>query len=183
MSRTLRRLSLSCVQSALFNRLLSARLREGLWREVLPGDVCLVRASSGPFVSDDPATDTARLQAGEIVSAGPMFGPKMRVAQHDAAQREAAALAAAELTHASFAGFGKLLQGTRRGNTVWPEDLEVAYGTDQYLTLSFTLPAGSYATVLLREFWRGDNLLHTQPGQGGPQQIKQKAFDNDRPEV
>jgi len=57
------------------------------------------------------------------------------------------------LTSASFAGFGKLLQGTRRKNLVYIDDLEVAVESDG-VRLCFSLPAGSYATVLLREFMK-----------------------------
>lgn len=153
-SRMLRRLALSSVQSALFNRVLSARLLAGHLHQVLDGDVCLVRASGGPFVTDDIARETARLMAQEIVTAGPMFGPKMRPAQGTALALELAALQAASMTREMFRGHGKLLQGTRRANLVWPEELTVVHGDDGALTLSFTLPPGSYATVLLREFWR-----------------------------
>jgi tRNA pseudouridine13 synthase len=56
----------------------------------------------------------------------------------------------AGLTPGSFSGFGKLLQGTRRHNVVYPGELalQLENGCAQ---LAFTLPAGSYATVLLRE--------------------------------
>ncbi len=48
----------------------------------------------------------------------------------------------------AFRAFGKLAQGTRRLNYVTIEDVEVrAIGED--LGLTFTLPTGSYATVVL----------------------------------
>jgi len=64
-------------------------------------------------------------------------------------------LAAFGLTPASFAGFGKLVQGTRRHNLVYVNDL-TANWEPIGLRLSFTLPAGSYATVLLREITKID---------------------------
>jgi tRNA pseudouridine13 synthase len=55
----------------------------------------------------------------------------------------------------SFAGFGKLLMGTRRHNLVYVDDLDATPEPDG-LRLTFTLPAGSYATVLLREVMKAD---------------------------
>ena len=63
---------------------------------------------------------------------------------------EAAVLHDAGLTAESFAGFGKLLMGTRRHNLVYVDDL-IAESEADGLRMTFTLPAGSYATVLLRE--------------------------------
>jgi len=59
------------------------------------------------------------------------------------------------LTPASFAGFGKLVQGTRRHNLIFPSDLEANLESEG-VRLTFTLPAGSYATVLLREIMKTD---------------------------
>ena len=56
----------------------------------------------------------------------------------------------AALTVESFSGFGKLLIGTRRHNLVYVDELDANPEPDG-LRLTFTLPAGSYATVLLRE--------------------------------
>ena len=47
-------------------------------------------------------------------------------------------------------GFGKLVQGTRRHNLVYVDDVSAAVEAEG-VRLAFTLPAGSYATVLLRE--------------------------------
>lgn len=153
-SRMLRRLALSSVQSALFNQVLNKRLAHNILHTVLTGDVCLVRVSGGPFVSDDAARETQRLKEQEIVTAGPMFGPKMRAAQGEALALELEVLQSAGLGREMFRGYGKLLQGTRRANIVWPQGLALTYDAAETLTLTFELPPGSYATVLLREFWR-----------------------------
>ena len=74
--------------------------------------------------------------------------------------REAAVLASAGLQPSSFNAFGKLLQGTRRHNLVYPDDLSAATQPDGLL-LTVTLPAGSYATVLLGEVMKSDALGET----------------------
>jgi tRNA pseudouridine13 synthase len=86
-----------------------------------------------------------------------MFGRKLFPAAGEAAAREAAVLHAAGLTPQSFHGFGKLLSGTRRHNLIYLDDLTAAAEPDG-VRLSFTLPAGCYATVLLREVMKDPQL-------------------------
>jgi tRNA pseudouridine13 synthase len=49
------------------------------------------------------------------------------------------------------------MQGTRRHNLVYLDDLAADVGPEG-VCLSFTLPAGSYATVLLRELTKTPDL-------------------------
>jgi len=146
----LRKLALSAAQSLLFNDYLARRLTDGLLRTVLVGDVMAKWPAGGMFVAEDPAIEQARFDAREVVSAGPLFGRKTFAAAGPAAEREAAVLRDAGFTVDAFDGFGKLVQGTRRHNLVYIDDLTAAVEADG-LRLTFTLPAGSYATVLLRE--------------------------------
>jgi tRNA pseudouridine13 synthase len=146
----LRKLALSAAQAALFNRYLAHRLTDGVLGRVLLGDVMGKWPFGGLFLAEDVPREQARLDARETVPTGPIFGRKMFAAAGEAAVREAAILGEAGLTAESFAGFGKLMQGTRRHNLVYVEDL-VALSDSEGVRLSFTLPAGSYATVLLRE--------------------------------
>jgi tRNA pseudouridine13 synthase len=149
----MRKLALSAAQSALFNQYLARRLTDGLLRQVLAGDVMSKRPFGGMFVAVDLPTEQQRFEAGETVHAGPIFGRKTFRAAAVAAEREAAILQEAGLTLASFEGFGKLVQGTRRHNLVFAEDLAASAEPDG-IRLSFTLPAGSYATVLLQEIMK-----------------------------
>lgn len=146
----LRKLALSAAQSALFNHYLAGRLRDGLLRRVLPGDVMAKWPFGGLFVAEDVGREQERLDRRETVSVGPIFGRKTFAAAGQAAARETAVLADFGITSAAFAGFGKLIQGTRRHNLIYIDDLTAAV-EGQEVRLSFTLPAGSYATVLLRE--------------------------------
>lgn len=150
-----KKLALSAAQSALFNAYLAGRLSDGLLRRVLPGDVMAKVPFGGMFVADDVPTEQGRFDARETVTAGPIFGRKTFPAKSEAAEREAAVLADAGLERDAFGGFGKLLQGTRRHNLVYLEGLSAA-PEPAGLRLTFTLPAGSYATVLLREIMKTD---------------------------
>jgi tRNA pseudouridine13 synthase len=151
----LRKLALSAAQSALFNHCLARRLADGLLWRVLPGDVMAKWPFGGMFVAEDLAREQERFDRRETVHAGPMFGRKTFAAAAEAAAREEAALADAGLARSSFNGFGKLLQGTRRHNLIYPDDLSATVEAEG-VRLTFALPAGSYATVLLREVMKAE---------------------------
>ncbi|MFM8286917.1 MAG: tRNA pseudouridine(13) synthase TruD [Planctomycetaceae bacterium] len=145
------RLALSSVQSALFNRVLGQRLASNSLHRIEEGEVLQVVSSGGPFVVTDVAREQARFEQREVVPAGPMFGPRMKPATAAAGERELALLAEAGLTPAAFERYPDLTSGTRRALLVWPVDLGVRSLGDDSLEATFTLPSGSYATVLLRE--------------------------------
>jgi tRNA pseudouridine13 synthase len=145
-----RKLFLSAVQSFLFNDWLARRMNDGLFQTVLPGEVMMKWPAGGLFVAEDVAVEQARFDARETVLGGPMFGTAMYAAKADAQEREAIVLRDHNLALESFTGFGKLLSGTRRHSQVHIEDLSAEW-FDSGVKLTFTLPAGSYATVLLRE--------------------------------
>jgi tRNA pseudouridine13 synthase len=158
------KLALSAAQSGLFNHYLACRMTDGLLRRVLAGDVMAKWPFGGMFVAEDVAREQERFDRREIVSAGPIFGRKTFPAARVAAEREAATLHAACLTPAALHGFGKLLQGTRRHNLVYADDLVGAVEPDG-ARLSFTLPAGSYATVLIREITKTETLKTAEEGE------------------
>jgi tRNA pseudouridine13 synthase len=146
----LRKFVLSAAQAGLFNSYLASRIHDDLFRRVLAGDVMSKWPQGGLFVVTDPLREQQRFDARETVTTGPIFGRKTFPAAGEAAEREAAVLTAFGLTARAFAGFGKLVQGTRRHNLVYTDDLAAEF-VPEGVWLTFTLPAGSYATVLLRE--------------------------------
>lgn len=149
--RFLLKLSLSAVQSELFNQALAKRLRDGLLHTVQQGDVMQVVASGGLFIVEDRMAEQCRFDAQETTITGPMFGPKMKRPSGLPAEREARILAQSGLTMDQFAQSPSLLSGTRRPYLIWPSDLQVTQEADG-LRFRFTLPSGVYATTLLREF-------------------------------
>jgi tRNA pseudouridine13 synthase len=151
----LRKLALSAAQAALFNHYLRRRGEDALMRTVITGDVMAKWPAGGMFVASDVSREQGRLEAREIIPAGPIFGRKTFAAASDAAAREKTVLEDAEIATAAFSSFGKLLQGTRRHNFVYIDDLEAAT-EPAGLRLTFSLPAGSYATVLLREIMKNE---------------------------
>jgi tRNA pseudouridine13 synthase len=149
--RFLLRFALSSAQSVLFNQALADRLRDGLLRQVLVGDVLQVAVSGGVFLCEDPAVDQARFETQEICTTGPMFGPKMKQPAGDIALREAAILRDYKLQPEDFQRYQQLTNGTRRPFLVFPQDLAISEEPEG-LRFQFTLPSGCYATVVLREF-------------------------------
>lgn len=149
----LRKLALSAAQSALFNHYLARRMTDGLLRTVLLGDVMAKWPFGGMFVVEDVEREKIRFEAREIVPAGPIFGRKTFAAKEEAAAREADVLREAGLDASVWHRFGKLVQGTRRHNLIYLDDLTGQLAPEG-VQLTFTMPAGSYATVLLREITR-----------------------------
>lgn len=150
--RFLLRMSLSSVQSALFNAGLSKRLERRLLHTVLPGDVLQVCQSGGPFVSTEPDVDQPRFDASEVMTTGPMFGPKMKFPQGSALEFETALLKDAGLEPAHWETFPQLTSGTRRALLIRPLKIEVIEREPGTFCFAFELPSGCYATVVLREF-------------------------------
>ena len=150
--RFLRKLALSAAQSVLYNRYLARRMHDGLLRTVLDGDV-MFKQTGGIFYVTDRAAEQARFDSREIVHAGPIFGKKTFPAHGESLAREAAILTESGITPSHLRSFGPLLSGTRRRNLVYVDDLAIT-PLPHGLEFRFSLPAGSYATVLLAEFMK-----------------------------
>lgn len=159
----LRKLALSAGQSVLFNQCLSLRVRDQLLNQVIAGDVMARWPVGGMFVVEDQKVEQERFQKRETVTTSPMFGKKMYpFPRGESLERESRVLQDAGLTQASFHAFGKLLPGARRRNLVYIDDLNHSMEPEG-IRVSFTLPAGTYATVLLRE------LMHSSVANDEPE--------------
>jgi len=149
--RFLLRLSLSAVQSWLFNQVLAERIHDGLTQTVLEGDIMQVRETGGIFVVEDAAIEQQRFEQGETTITGPLFGPKMKTPQGIPADRESAILKRSGFDLTAFQQFKKLTPGARRPLLTRLEQLDIEQ-TNKGLRFNFRLPPGCYATVLLSEF-------------------------------
>jgi|CXWL01.1.fsa_nt_gi tRNA pseudouridine13 synthase len=146
-----KKLFLSALQSSLFNQLLDARLREGTLGKALKGDVLKKHATGGEFVCAEPEVDQPRVEAFEVSPAGPMYGPEMTMAADGVREAEDAVLKAARLEWAQWEKGGKLTLGARRHYRVMLEDAAFATPAEGVVELSFGLPSGSYASVVVDE--------------------------------
>jgi tRNA pseudouridine13 synthase len=143
----------SVVQSELFNRYLSARLALGRG-QLIEGEVVRLEGAGAMFRVDDVALEQPRLAARDLQLTGPMIGPKMRPASAVALALEARLARELGLGEAELAALGRLAPGVRRDLFAPLADLSIEELTDRdapALRLSFTLPAGGYATEVIRQ--------------------------------
>lgn len=153
----LRRLLISAYQSHLFNIYLARRMTMGLFDRLLPGDIAKKADTGGMFEIADVSTEQPRYQRGEITFTGPIYGRKMWAAKDMAGELEATILEEAGLTTDDFRK--ARIEGTRRPGRLWLPAIDLAI-CDNALQLSFTLPKGAYATVVVREFTKVDAGAH-----------------------
>lgn len=146
-----RGLYLSAARSLLFNAVLAARVTDGSWNRALPGEALQLAGSRSFFVAEvvDEAIAT-RLAAGDVLPSGPLWGrgepPTLGVAR----ALEAAVLAPYDAFRRGLEAGG--LKQERRALRLVVSDLQWHWPQDgQDLQLSFELPAGCYATAVLRE--------------------------------
>lgn len=122
---------LSAVRSFVFNEVLALRIRQGLWGQALPGDVM-----------DEAGRPT-----------GPLWG-RGRVSTTDQAQALENGVAERHATLCNGMEHAGLDQ-ERRALVASPAELSWEWPQDHQLVLTFSLPAGNYATAVLNE------ILHT----------------------
>ncbi|MBX0293368.1 tRNA pseudouridine(13) synthase TruD [Haloarcula nitratireducens] len=182
----LQTLFVNAAQSYVFNRILSARLERGLpFDRPVEGDVVcfsdseVLRTSdrsSGRSPRDSDAPDDLALpdpdriqrvtekrlrtverhcERGRAFVTAPLVGTETELADGEPGEIERDVLADVGLEPADFDLPGNFhSEGTRRAMLL-RTDLGVDRDGDD-LTFSFSLPKGSYATVVLREFRKGD---------------------------
>ena len=149
--RELKSMLLSAVRSQLFNQVLSTRVADGSWNRVLPGDVMIVAGGRGQFPAGEPdSTLLERTGAQEIHPSGPLCGRAGRSLRPgmEAGDLEDRVLANEQFWVQGLQRFG--LEQGRRPLRLKVEDLQWQYH-EAALNLAFSLPAGSYATTVLRE--------------------------------
>jgi tRNA pseudouridine13 synthase len=154
----LRRLWVSALQSRLFNEVIAQRL--AAIDRLVDGDLAYKHENGACFLVESAATEQPRADAFEISATGPLVGYRMSNPQGAAMQIEEAIFKSHGLTPGHFKQEGRdRAKGARRPIRVQPKDTQLAAGVDehgQHITVAFTLPAGSYATVLLRELMKND---------------------------
>jgi len=149
----LRKLYLSACQSALFDRVVEARLDS--LDTVREGDLAWKHANGACFLVTNAAAEAPRAVSFEISPTGPLFGCRMIMPEGEAGVLEQSLLAAEGLEPGSFDLPGGLrMEGERRPLRV-PLGEPLALGDTDGLVLEFSLPRGSYATAVLREVVKG----------------------------
>jgi tRNA pseudouridine13 synthase len=148
--REQRSIYLSAARSYLFNLILSERVKGQTWNWALPGDVFNLNHTNSHFHAETiDQTLTERLATGDIHPTGALWGKGDGGVTGEALALEQRIIAAQpELADGLLKAD---LEADRRALRVVPEDLIWEFEAGGVLRLSFGLPAGSYATALLRE--------------------------------
>ena len=149
-TRFRRGLYLSAARAYLFNAVLARRVTDGSWDRLLPGDVMALAGSHSVFAAqaDDPDLDR-RLQSGDIHPTGPLWGKGLLMTTAVVASLESEVVSSYQDLAAGIEAAG--MKQERRPLRVLPEGLQVEPVDGQQLVLEFTLPAGAYATSVVRE--------------------------------
>ncbi|MBD9396070.1 tRNA pseudouridine(13) synthase TruD [Pseudomonas sp. PDM11] len=147
--RNVRSRVLSAARSFLFNRVLAERVAAGTWNQALPGDLLAFTDSRSFFAAGEAECQDPRLAELDLHPTGPLWGEGASPSQGatlDLEQRVAAAepQLAAWLAQADMAHERRILRLPISGLT-WH------YPEPDILQLEFVLPAGCFATALVRE--------------------------------
>jgi len=141
---------LSAARSQIFNNVLAARVERGAWDTPLDGEIWSL-AGSRSWFGPEPFSDVLaeRLARADIHPSGPLWGQgePPTVADAGALEREIAA-ASSDLAEGVTAA---RMDQERRPLRLLPRDLKWRWLDDSALELAFELPAGAYATVVVRE--------------------------------
>jgi tRNA pseudouridine13 synthase len=145
-----RSLLLSAARSHIFNALLAARIDTGNWRTPLAGEVWMLAGTHSIF-GPEPLGDelVRRFGDGDIGLTGPLWGKGALRSAEEVARIETGVVAQHAPLAAGLEANG--LNQERRALALRPLDFSVNWLTDRDLELAFSLPAGAYATTVLRE--------------------------------
>ncbi len=155
--KRLRFLFVSACQSRLFNAVLAARIAD--LDKLAAGDLAYLHRNGAVFRVTDAGAEAPRAAAFEISPSGPMFGYKAPLAEGPPGEVERGVLAGSGLEAEGFKGKLALkARGERRALRVPLGGAQITSAeTDSgpALRLSFSLPAGSFATAVIREVTKG----------------------------
>ncbi|MGB1239804.1 MAG: tRNA pseudouridine(13) synthase TruD [Pseudomonadales bacterium] len=148
-NRTKKGLYISAVRSWFFNHVLSARIAQDKWQQIMSGDVMMLEGSKSHFSADETENLTSRLMQADIHLSGPLCGRGRSPLTGDALQWEQQLLEphAALLERLDYAG----LSCERRALRLIPKGLSAQNEGGGCWRVSFELPPGTFATSVLRE--------------------------------
>lgn len=145
-----RGLVISTLRSAIFNEVLDARVRDGTWARILPGELVMLDGTGGRwFPEDGDPSLAARCDALDIHPGGPLAGTGGAQPVGAAAELEAGITGRYDDALAALARWR--VESGRRPLRSRLLDSAHDWLSPGVLRLSFGLWRGSYATAVLRE--------------------------------
>jgi len=149
--RHLRGIYLSAARSLLFNAVLARRVNAATWNQAIPGDVFMFPDSHSFFSAELDARTLQRIADCAIHPSGPLWGKGENPAGEQALRIEQAVAGQYREFAAGLEAEG--MEIARRPLRLMASDLRSSLA-DDVLELGFELPAGAYATTVLREVVR-----------------------------
>jgi len=146
--KTQRGLYISAARSWIFNCLLSARIQQQNWLSPMSGDVYMLNGKSACFIDDNKAANYQRLLDKEINLTGCLWGEGESMVSGDVLELESNIAADFEIFKEGLES--ARLKQERRALRLLPEKLSWEINVN-VLQLDFELPAGAFATMVLRE--------------------------------
>jgi len=146
-----RSIYLSTARSLLFNYILSERVNNKTWHSLQIGDICLRTGRRGFFPVEELNDELLqRLESGEIHPTAPLWGQGELPSSHEIKSLEESL----PIEFPSWCeGLEKVgLNMERRELRLVPNDFSIE-NNDDGVKLSFSLPAGCYATSVIRELF------------------------------
>ncbi|MBL1261511.1 MAG: tRNA pseudouridine(13) synthase TruD [Thiotrichaceae bacterium] len=144
---------LSAARSWIFNQILAARVESGAWNQAMAGDVMMLAGTQSIFPIESADDEIAqRINEFDVHPTGAMWGSGELVPTLDVAALEQS-IADGEMLFCDGLKRAGLKQ-QRRSLRLMPKGLQCTQLEPQVIELQFELPAGSYATVVLRELFR-----------------------------
>lgn len=151
-----RGLYLSAARSWLFNRLLAARVEQGSWNRVLPGESLISNGTTSAFSVRILSREIEeRVAQGELHPSAALWGRGQPSSLADARELELAALEGQEAFCRGLEQAG--LEQERRALRLPVSALQWEWLEDTTLSLRFSLQAGCYATSVLREVLQAED--------------------------
>jgi tRNA pseudouridine13 synthase len=153
LSRLQRGLALSAARSYLFNQVLARRVASRSWDRPLPGEVLQLDGSHSYFIASEvDETLRRRVCEGDVHPTGPLYGRGGNPATGEALQLESDCLAPFDAWCEGLVEAD--LRQERRSLRLLVGEPAWTWPQPDCLELSFSLPAGAYATSVLRELVR-----------------------------
>jgi len=143
-----RGLYLSAARSWIFNKILSTRIEQQKWLTPMSGEVYMLNGKSACFVSENNETEVQRLSNKEINLSACLWGEGESMATGDVLELEETI--AVDFKNLTEGLESARLKQERRSIRLVPENLSWKIEGD-VLELNFELPAGTFATMVLRE--------------------------------
>ncbi|WP_434989973.1 tRNA pseudouridine(13) synthase TruD [Xanthomonas melonis] len=147
-----RSILLSAARSALFNRVLAARVQQGSWDSALEGEAWMLDGSRSVFGPESWSEVLAeRLARFDIHPSGPLWGAGEPRPTGHAAALEQGALSDPQSQALRQGLEAAGLKQERRALRLRPHNLVHAWHDPHTLRVEFALPPGCYATAVLWE--------------------------------